>query len=680
IGELGQTFELRRFTFDSRVAGVRDFQHMRFDGIESAIGGALRELARRFEGRPLAAGILFTDGIATDNAEELVRGAGLPPVYPVRIGHQGTTQDLALKSVAVTQSAFEDAPVAIRAEVVTHGWRGREVGVRLIDENCRQIMELTQTPRKETETLTFNFRWRPEKTGLFFYQVEVFGRGRESAGTSLPESVEATPLNNTRTVAVERRGGPCRVLYVGGRPNWEYKYLKRALEGDESVQLVGMIRVAKREPKFEFMGRAGETGNPLFRGFGDQSRETTERYDQPVLLRLGTRDEHELASGFPRTAEELYEYHGVILDDIEAEFFDSGQLGLIRSFVAERGGGLLMLGGVDSFGDGGWARTPVASVLPVYLEGRNTAAPGQYRLSLTREGLLEPWARLRDNERDEELRRAEMPVFGVLNIVGSPKPGATLIARAVDARGAEYPAIVTQKFGRGRAVAVAVGDIWRWGMQSPETRADMEKFWRQLVRWLTADVPLRIETTVEADPKTGPGTVRINTRVRDRKFEPVDGATVTMEIKEVAWPASPKTNATPVAFRVRAEPSDEEPGLYAGCFTARKSGVYYAEVIVADAAGKELGRTETGWSVDLAAAELRSTEPDPRLLEAIAKATGGEVIDPGQLEQLARRLPGYRAPVMETMLSPIWHTPWMFVFAVGCLITEWWLRRRHGLP
>jgi hypothetical protein len=82
--------------------------------------------------------------------------------------------------------------------------------------------------------------------------------------------------------------------------------------------------VAKREPKFDFRGRAGETSNPLFRGFGDQGRETAERYDQPVLTRLNTRDELELRAGFPKTPEELYGFRAIILDDIEAEFFHTG--------------------------------------------------------------------------------------------------------------------------------------------------------------------------------------------------------------------------------------------------------------------------------------------------------------------------------------------------------------------
>ena len=41
----------------------------------------------------------------------------------------------------------------------------------------------------------------------------------------------------------------------------------------------------------------------------------------------------------------------------------------MRNFVSQRGGGLLMLGGPDSFADGKYDRTPVGELLPVYLNG-----------------------------------------------------------------------------------------------------------------------------------------------------------------------------------------------------------------------------------------------------------------------------------------------------------------------
>ena len=116
---------------------------------------------------------------------------------------------------------------------------------------------------------------------------------------------EATDANNARLVTVNRGRGPYRVLYVSGRPNWEYKFLNRSLAEDPEVELVGLIRVARREPKFQWRGRSGEAANPLFRGFNPD--DDTADFDQPVLVRLNTRDDRELSAGFPREAKDLLE-------------------------------------------------------------------------------------------------------------------------------------------------------------------------------------------------------------------------------------------------------------------------------------------------------------------------------------------------------------------------------------
>ena len=95
--------------------------------------------------------------------------------------------------------------------------------------------------------------------------------------------------------------------------------------------------------------------------------------------------------------------------------------------MSQRGGGLLMLGGPDSFADGKYDRTPVGELLPVYLNRPGRGRPrrdGDYRLVLTREGWLQPWVRTRKTEDEEQQRLAAMPPFHTLSRVGNIKPGA----------------------------------------------------------------------------------------------------------------------------------------------------------------------------------------------------------------------------------------------------------------
>src|SRR6185436_12001785 len=107
-------------------------------------------------------------------------------------------------------------------------------------------------------------------------------------------------------------------------------------------------------------------------------------------------------------------------------------------FVSERGGGLLMLGGMECFHEGKYLRTPIGDMLPVYLDqgdGAPAEPPGPVHFQLAREGWLQAWARLRDNEADERARIEGMPAFEVFNRVRALKPGASAIASVRDAKG-----------------------------------------------------------------------------------------------------------------------------------------------------------------------------------------------------------------------------------------------------
>jgi uncharacterized membrane protein len=681
-GTLADNFEVRRFTFDSRLNATRDFSELNFEGRASGIAGALRGLAERFQGRPLAGVLLLTDGNATDIHDSLPTLKGLPPVYPVVIGKAGGVQDISVGEVNVSQTAFEDAPVSAQANVDVTGLSGENVSAQLLDASGKELEERTMRARKESETLSFRFQWRPEKPGLSFYRLRV-GLSAEIQQTNSTSTREATSVNNSRVIPVNRGRGPYRILYVGGRPNWEFKFLNRAEQEDDQVQLVALLRVALREPKFDFRGRAGETSNPLYRGFGNQSAEDTERYDQPVLTRLNTRDEVELRNGFPRKPEDLFGYDAVILDDVEASFFGPDQAALLQKFVSERGGGFLMLGGMECFREGQYQRTPIGDMLPVYLERMDEAKPPQsLKLDLSREGWLQPWARLRDRESDERTRLQAMPGFDVFNATRAVKPGASIIATATDTAGKEYPALVTQRFGRGRSAALMVGDVWRWGMQSPEARQDMEKSWRQLLRWLISDVPKRVELAVEPRAEEGAGAVNVQVRARDEKFQRLDDATVSLEIQPVLFDVASGTNATnaKVGLHVRAEPSSAEAGVYEASYVPRTNGGYRVTARVVNSMGVEVGHAEAGWSTDLLADEFRSLQPNTALLESIAKLTGGEMISANKLDAFARGLPNRRAPVMEAWTTPAWHTPALFSFALACLVAEWGLRRWKGLP
>lgn len=677
---LAENFAVRLHRFDRRLELMRDPADLDFEGPASALRAALRSLAERIRGRPAAGILLFTDGNATDRGEGALDVSGLPPVFPVVVGRDEPIPDLSIERVQITQTDFEDAPVTIQADLRAAGLRRGEIVVRLVDSAGRVEQAQTLAAPGSEGPLTCRFRLRPKERGLAFYQLTATaGAGQGESGRVGIE--EATLANNRQGVVVDRGRGPHRVLYVGGRPDWEFKFLNRAVAADEQLQMTALIRVARREPKFEFRGRSGETSNPLYRGFEDQGREGVERYDQPVLVRLNTVDELELRAGFPMTAEDLYRFEAVIVDDVEAAFFLPDQALLVQKFVSERGGGFLMLGGADSFQQGAYDRTPIGDLLPVYLDRVTWTNPApRLRLNLTREGWLQPWARLRDQESDERARLERMPPLQVINPVQTLKPGASVLATATAESGESYPALVVQRFGRGRTAALTVGDWWRWGLRDPESHRDLDKAWRQLVRWLVADVPRRVDLQAVREAEDASQAVPLQVRVRDARFQPLDGAAVTVEIEQVTGTGDAFTRAGTNRVRLPAEPVSREAGLYEASFVPRLAGGYVARAWVTNEAGAEVGHAEVGWTTDPGADEFRVLRPNRPLLEDVARRTGGQMVPADRLEAFVRELPRRQAPIMEPWSRPLWHTPAWFLLAVGCFIAEWGLRRWRGLP
>lgn len=67
----------------------------------------------------------------------------------------------------------------------------------------------------------------------------------------------------------------------------------------------------------------------------------------------------------PQSLEALEKYDAVILSDVPASEIPNEKMELLKLYVQNLGGGLLMLGGERSFGLGGYYRTPIEEILPV---------------------------------------------------------------------------------------------------------------------------------------------------------------------------------------------------------------------------------------------------------------------------------------------------------------------------
>ena len=71
------------------------------------------------------------------------------------------------------------------------------------------------------------------------------------------------------------------------------------------------------------------------------------------------------AQGIPRSLSELQKFDCLILSNIPATVMSRQQMEIIRTYVEALGGGLVMIGGDQSFGLGGYYKTAIEEILPV---------------------------------------------------------------------------------------------------------------------------------------------------------------------------------------------------------------------------------------------------------------------------------------------------------------------------
>lgn len=107
-------------------------------------------------------------------------------------------------------------------------------------------------------------------------------------------------------------------------------------------------------------------GQPLF--LYVEGEEGESRHLVGAMAAEGIRLETRSPEGLPATVQDLAGYDGLILSDVPARRLGEARMMAIKDYVEKLGGGFVMVGGSNSFGVGGYYRTPVEDLLPLKLK------------------------------------------------------------------------------------------------------------------------------------------------------------------------------------------------------------------------------------------------------------------------------------------------------------------------
>jgi uncharacterized membrane protein len=626
LDQLRQKFQVRLYRMDRELSVVPDFKQLLAAAPVTHIGDGLQQLSDETADLPIGAVVLLSDGGENSGGLDREAIAALRnrriPVHTVGLGQEQSAHDVEINDASVAPRSLADSRLAATVNFHQRGYSGRKAMLRVREDSkvlAGREITLGSDGTVQTESISFSAGSAGAKALEF--------------AIDLLEG-EDNRFNNSVTRLVKVESDQRRIFYVEGEPRWEFKFIRRAEDDDRIVKIVSMLRTTENK-----------------------------------LYWQGLEKDEEKLSGFPATAEELFKYHAVILGSVEASYFTSNQLDLLKQFVDRRGGGLLMLGGGRyALTEGGWQASDLAEILPVTLPtAKGTFEREPATAELTTAGADSMITRLAEDPAENAERWKDLPYMMNYQDPGRAKLGAaTLLNMSVNGR--QMPLLITQNYGRGRTAVLASGGTWRWQMSMPVEDQSHESFWRQLLRWMATDSPGQIISSVPNQMLFDDGRVQISADVRDKDYAPAPDARVEAHI---LGPGG-------VAAQVEMAPDPNTPGVFRADWNAEKPGAYIAEV-TAKRGEEELGRDVLNFQRRDGVAENFHTEQNRPLLERLAEQTGGRYWRSQDLSRLPSEISYSEAGITIRDTKELWNMPAIFLLILLLRSSEWLLRRKWGI-
>jgi len=627
LADLQTRFQVRLYRFGNHLERIQKLDQLTGTQPATRIGASLEEALAEASTLPLGAVVLLSDG--SDNSG----GVGLDtiarirqtrvPVQTIGLGRDKLARDVEVSDVTVPARALADSRLAAEVTFRQFGY-ARDKGRLAVREGGRLLASREFTFKSEgapqTESLVFNAGLAGPRS--FQFSIE-------------PLPGEENLKNNAVTRLVNVTSAKPLILYMEGEPRWEYKFIRRGIEDDRSLEISSLVRTTQNKT-----------------------------YTQAV----DAEDRKRLEDGFPSKADDLFVYDGLIIGSVEAGYFTPQQQELIREFVDRRGGGVLFLGGRAALSDGGWAHSPLADLLPVHIpEAKDTFHRDPATAELTTQGAENVICQFEEEPKRNVERWKTMPVVADYQQVGEAKPGAlTLLEMSAGGR-RRLPLLVLQRYGKGHTAVFATGGSWRWQMMQPLADKTHEMFWQQLLRWLVADTPGRVMASTEHQILSDESRLPLRVEVRDKSFHPVAAATVEAHI---VGPAG-------IADNISLTPALEE-GVYTADWNASQPGSYMAE-IVARQGQQELGRDVLVFRRENGVAENFHVTQNRELLEKLADETGGHYYPANRASRLLEDISYSEAGITTRETKDLWDMPVVFLAALLLRGSEWLLRRKWGV-
>jgi len=591
------------------------------------------KLVERYPDTLLQGTLLFSDGAdLTQEPDEFSKGlmekvkALAGPVHTLQAGNNKGFKDLAVESVSASDFGFVQQPIRVSLTVFSSSMGNRNIPLVLKEGENILVSKVVEV-REGTKRYEVEMEFIPQSSGKKIYSLIL----PRFAG-------EFILANNEQEFEVNVVRDRIRVLHLNGRPSWDSRYLREVLAHNPKVDLLSFF---------------------ILRNLGDDvEAPTTELSLIPFPSNL-------LFDNY------LSSFDLIIFQNFKYDpFIDKKYLGNIRKYV-KNGGAFLMIGGELSFQGGGYSRTPIEEILPVSFKEINKPFVGEaFQPALNEDYSRHPVLRL---EKDPDLNHKawqSLPPLQGVNMGLHPEKNAHVLLRY--AKESTTPLLVAGEFGQGRTALLATDSVWNWNFRNVGGGGSgryFQRFWNNVIDWLIAEPETRrLQLESDKEQYREDEQALIKFKLLKKNYQPSVDTKVQLTLKSLKKEPGP-------AIDLKTDEQGE--GVFP--FLPDGDGFYTAR-IKAELEGETLAE-EIMFSVLKDTAEFEKPLVNEYLLKRISETSGGThylLTGNDDLGSFQFANPDIKVKSHSRLFS-LWDNWWAYGLMVGCLVTDWFLRRKSGL-
>ena len=641
--ELQEKVDVQLFGFSNSLRPIVDPNETAADGQATAVGDAVMGTLNELRHRDLSGIIVFSDGQSNSGRDlmEIAQGAASEgiPIHTVGVGNPALPRNVAILEVVAPDVALVNDEVGVEVTLLSQGYENEPAELVIVDRNTGEqlatsSLSLSGRGSQQVELVYF----KPTREGDYVLEISVPVK---------PGEQFADDNRHVHHLRVEPE--VIRVLYVEGRPRWEYRYLKNLLLRAENFHLQCLLASAT----------------------GDFIQESSDGV--PALER------------FPPTRQDLFEYDVIILGDVAPDQIDPfGSRGStedllrdIRDFVTVGGGFIMVAGELHSPRD--YRDTAIADILPVEIGNPEESEAerqdrGEFRPHLP--DALRPHDIVRlEKELELNQRLLEDEFEGLAPMrwyapVRRAKPGAEIILQHPlnSNRYGAHVLCAATRIPDGRTLFIGFDETWIW--RKPYGDRYTERFWRAAVRHVAIGklrrTDKRVDLRTDKDRYNLGEHVQLSLRVLDEDFRASREESQLIRMQRSDGPVEDL-----VAYR-------QEDGQYERTVRADRPGTY--RFWVEDPGQPDRRLSQRIVEVQVPRLEILNPSLNQPALAAISEMTAGQYCGLHEFGDLAANIQGESRQIpVRAEQKDLWDR-WEVLLAVIILLgVEWAVRKKFNL-